>query len=423
MASERRLHGCTMRLIACRPLAGGAVYYRGVMTLRLMQAAALLALAACGATSSQSSAQQSATEKPFAVAEVTRFDAPWALTFLPGSGLPMTNMALVTEKAGKLWLVDATNGRKQEVTGIPAVASEGQGGLADVVAHRDFAGNQRIYLSFSERTEGGTTRAAVGYGRLIFSGPAVPGGPVGVSLQEFKVIWRGPSVDSSVHYSQRIAFAPDGTMFVSSGERFQFDPAQDPKSDLGKIIHMTDEGQRIGGQWYSMGHRNVLGLDVAPDGRLWETEMGPRGGDELNLIVQGRNYGWPKVSYGSHYSGIPIPDDHKSRGFEEPKVWWNPSISPSSLLIYTGDLFPQWKGDALIGALSGQALIRVDIDGDKARKADQWAMGARIRAVDQGPRGEIYLLEDGPGGRLLRLEPVERSVSRAGASSGELPRE
>ena len=134
--------------------------------------------------------------------------------------------------------------------------------------------------------------------------------------------------------------------------------------------------------------------------------MGPEGGDELNLIVEGRNYGWPRASHGSHYGGGPIPDDHKSPGFGEPKVWWNPAISPSSLLIYSGDMFPQWKGDALIGALSGQAFVRVDIDGDKARKADQWDMGKRIRAVDQGPRGEVYLLEDGAGARLLRLTPA-----------------
>ena len=190
--------------------------------------------------------------------------------------------------------------------------------------------------------------------------------------------------------------------------RFQFAPAQDPKVDLGKVIHMTAEGQRIGGHHYTLGHRNLLGIAFAPDGRLWETEMGPEGGDELNLIVQGRNYGWPNASYGSHYGGRDIPDDHKGKGFEEPKVWWNPSISPGGLLIYSGDLFPQWKGDAIIPALSGEALIRVDIDGDKARKANQWAMGARIRAADQGPGGEVYLLQDGEsGGRLLRLTPAQ----------------
>jgi len=369
------------------------------MTLRLIQGAALLILGACGAAPS-SSAQQSSSGKPFVASEVTRFEAPWAMDFLPGSGVPKTNIALVTEKAGKLWLVDVTSGQKQQVAGVPAVHVEGQGGLADVVVHPGFAGNQRIYLSFPEAGPNGTSGAVVGYGRLIL-GSGQP------RLDGFRIIWRQqPKVTGGGHYSERIAFAPDGTMFVSSGERQKFDPAQDPNVDLGKIIRMTDEGQRIGGLHYTMGHRNVLGLSFAPDGRLWETEMGPRGGDEVNLIVEGRNYGWPRASYGTHYDGRDIPDDHKGRGFEEPKVWWDPSISPGGLLIYTGDLFPQWKGDALIPALSGEAFIHVDINGDQARKADQWDMGARIRSVDQGPKGEVYLLEDGPGGRLLKLTPA-----------------
>jgi glucose/arabinose dehydrogenase len=148
----------------------------------------------------------------------------------------------------------------------------------------------------------------------------------------------------------------------------------------------------------------MLGIAFAPDGRLWSSEMGPQGGDELNLIVPGRNYGWPLASYGSNYGGGNIPDDHRGRRFEEPKVWWTPSVSPGGLLIYSSDLFRGWKGDALLPALSGEALIRVDIEGDRARKADHWPMGARIREVAQGPRGEVYLLED--GGRLLRLEPA-----------------
>ena len=375
------------------------------MTLRIMQSAGFLVLAACGAAPIQS--QESSSEKPFATAEVTSFNSPWAMTFLPGSGLPLTNVALVTEKGGKLWLLDTATGKKQEVSGVPSVKVAGQGGLGDVVAHPDFAGNQRIYLSYAEPGPNGTSGAALGYGRLLFTGPAVPGGPVGVSLQDFKVIWRqSPKVAGDGHFGHRIAFAPDGTMFVSSSDRQKMDPAQDPASDLGKILHMTAEGQRIGGHHYTKGHRNVLGLSFAPDGKLWTSEMGPQGGDEVNLIVQGRNYGWPRVSYGSHYGGSNIPDDHKAKGFEEPKVWWTPSISPGALMIYSGDLFPQWKGDALIGALSGEAFIRVDVDGENARKANQWAMGARIRAVDQGPDGAVYLLEDGPGGRLLKLTPT-----------------
>jgi len=367
------------------------------MTLRLMQTALLLIIAACSAAPSQSRGP-----RPFTVTPIARFNSPWAMDFLPGSGVPKTNMALVTEKAGKLWLIDVKTGQRQEVAGVPTVHVDAQGGLADVVAHPDFAGNLRIYLSFPEAGPNGTSGATVGYGRLIL-GQGQP------RLEGYKTIWRQqPKVRSAVHYSERIAFAPDGTMFVTSGERFQFTPAQDPKVDLGKIIHMTAEGQRIGGDYYTLGHRNLLGIAFAPDGRLWETEMGPMGGDELNLILPGRNYGWPKASNGSNYDGTDIPDHRPGDGFEPPKVWWNPSVSPSSLLIYTGDLFPQWKGDALIGALSGEALIHVRVRGDQAVKADQWDMGARIRAVDQGPRGEVYLLEDGDsGGRLLRLTPVK----------------
>lgn len=380
------------------------------MTRCLMPFAAVAALAACGASPGESASQESASARPFTVAEVATFEGPWAMTFLPGSGLPMTGAALVTEKSGKLWLLDTATGKKQEVAGVPAVKNAGQGGLGDVVAHPDFAGNQRIYLSFVEPGPDGTSGAALGYGRLIL-GQGAP------RIDGFKVIWRQtPKVTGNGHFGHRLVFAKDGTMFLSSSDRQKMTPAQDLGSDLGKIVHLTAEGQPVPGPWasrggraasyYTMGHRNVLGIDFAPDGRLWASEMGPQGGDELNLILAGRNYGWPRASYGSHYGGEDIPDDHAGQRFEEPKVWWNPAISPGGLIIYTGDLFPQWKGDALIPALSGEALIRVDIDGDKASKADQWAMNARIRAVDQGPRGEVYLLQDGDGAKLLRLDPA-----------------
>ncbi|MBA2635537.1 MAG: PQQ-dependent sugar dehydrogenase [Sphingomonas sp.] len=374
------------------------------MRAYLFQSLALVALAACGASppataEANSAGQRTEQGRPFTVTELSTFQAPWAMDFLPASGR-LANMALVTEKAGRLWLVDVASGSRQQVTGVPAVKAVGQGGLGDVVAHPGFAGNQRVYLSYVERGAGGISGAVLGYGRLML-GQGQP------RIDGFKVIWRQtPKVTGNGHYAHRIAFAPDGTLYLSSGEREKKQPAQDRNVDLGKIIHMTAEGQRIGGPFATMGHRNVLGLDFAPDGRLWAAEMGPQGGDEFNLIVPGRNYGWPEVSYGSHYGGEAIPDDHKARGFEEPKLWWNPAISPGALLIYSGNLFPQWKGDALIAALSGQALVRVDIEGDRARKANQWDMGTRIRAVDQGPDGAVYLLEDGDGGRLLRLDPV-----------------
>lgn len=380
-------------------------------TKRLLQGAAALGVAACSVSSPP---EASAAEPPFAVTEVAVFESPWALDFLPGSGVPMTNTALLSEREGRLWLVDVATGTKSAVTGVPQAHVAGQGGLGDVVAHPDFAGNQRVYLSFVEPGPDGTSGAAVGYGRLIL-GQGEP------RLEAFKVIWRqSPKVTGNGHFAHRIAFAKDGTMFVSSGDRQKMDPAQDLAGQLGKILHMTAEGaplpqpqidESVGPSGrdpfvWSYGHRNPLGIAFAPDGRLWSTEMGPQGGDELNLIEKGRNYGWPAVSYGSHYGGADIPDQQPGVGYAEPKAWWNPSISPGGLLIYTGDLFKGWKGDALIPALSGQALIRVDIDGDKATKANRWDMGRRIRAADQGPDGSIYLIVDErSGGKLLKLTP------------------
>jgi glucose/arabinose dehydrogenase len=362
---------------------------------------------------SQGAAQaESRSKRPFIVKEIAKFSTPWAMAFLPGSGVPLTNMALLTEKEGRLWLVDVASGKRTAVSGVPQVVVAGQGGLGDVMPHPDFAGNRRVYLSYVEGGPNGTSGAALGYGTLDLSNPDAP------ALKDFKVIWRQqPKVTGTGHFSHRIAFGPDGLLYLSSGERQKFDPAQDMSMNLGKILRLTDEGAPapgnpwasrggIAAQFWTIGHRNVLGLSFAADGRLWAGEMGPQGGDEVNLILPGRNYGWPRVSNGSHYDGRDIPDHKPRDGFEAPKVWWNPSISPGALMIYTGDKFPAWKGDALVGALSGEAFIRVDIDGDQARKADEWPMDARIRAVDQGPDGSVYLLEDGPsGGRLLRLDP------------------
>ena len=381
------------------------------MSRNILQVAVVMSL--CAACQSEGTAQPKARgDQPFAIVEVAEFSTPWAMAFLPGSGLPLTNLALLTEKEGKLWLVDVTNGKRTAVAGVPAVKVAGQGGLGDVMPHPDFAGNQRVYLSFVEAGPDGTSGAALGYGRLDLSNAAAP------QLRDFKVIWRQqPKVGGNGHFSHRIAFGPDGFLYLTSGDRQKMAPAQELGGNLGKVLRLTDEGAPAPGnpfasrggvaaEFWSIGHRNGLGLQFAPDGRLWEAEMGPEGGDEINLILPGRNYGWPRASNGSHYGGGEIPDHKAGDGFEAPKVWWTPSISPGALLIYTGDKFPQWKGDALVGALSGEALIRIDIDGDRARKAEQWPMNARIRAVDQGPDGNIYLLEDGQsGGRLLRLDP------------------
>ncbi|HVF36832.1 MAG TPA: PQQ-dependent sugar dehydrogenase [Sphingomicrobium sp.] len=373
-----------------------------------------LALIACSAGSSGADSQgggAASTRQPFTIVPVAKFDSPWAMAFLPGSGVPLTNMALLTEKDGRLWLVDVSNGRKVAVAGAPKAVVAGQGGLGDVMPHPDFAGNRRVYLSFVEAGTGGTG-AALGYGTLDLANRERP------ALRDFRVIWRQqPKVDGNGHFSHRIAFGRDGFLYLSSGDRQKMSPAQDLTGNLGKILRLTHEGAPAprnpwssrGGaaaQFWTIGHRNALGLAFSPDGRLWASEMGPQGGDEFNLIVAGKNYGWPKVSNGSDYGGKDIPDHKPRDGYETPKLWWGATIAPGGLLIYNGNKFPGWKGDALIPALAGKALVRVDLNGDRARKADQWPMGERIRAVDEGPNGSIYLLED--GGRLLRLDPVSR---------------
>lgn len=379
-------------------------------TLSLLITASLI-VAACQPVASDAAAGGS-SEKPFDTAVAADFDEPWAMAFLPGSGVPMTDMALVTEKRGKLLLVDTKTGIATLVEGGPSVAYGGQGGLGDVIVHPDFAGNRVIYLSYAEAGKGGYG-AAVARAKLeIAAGKAV--------LTDMQVIWRQePKVSGQGHYGHRLAFGPDGMLYISSGERQKFDPAQDLNQNLGKIVRLTDSGMipsdnpfynqgRIKAQIWSYGHRNPLGLAFDEQGRLWNQEMGPAHGDELNLVKKAANYGYPKVSNGDHYDGRNIPDHAPGDGFEAPKVFWNPAISPGGLMIYSGNMFKAWKGSAFIGGLGAKALVRVKLDGENASKADQWDMGARIREVEQGPDGAIWLLEDGRNGsqgRLLKLTP------------------
>jgi aldose sugar dehydrogenase len=374
--------------------------------------ALLLTMACCTGAGAMKQAVEAPTDAPFTVTEMGTFKDPWAMTFLPNGS------AFITQKGGVL-VLRYHHGQVMTVTGTPKVATGGQGGLGDIVLHPDFAKNGFVYLSWVEEGEG--CRGAV-VGRATFVEAHL-----GPALQGLKIIWRQtPKVSGKGHFGHRIAFGPDRKLYISSGERQKFDPAQDMFGNLGKIVRLNDDGSRADDnpfqkaalplsrdtkameQIWSRGHRNPLGLAFDTAGRLWETEMGPKGGDELNLITRGANYGYPKVSNGSHYDGRDIPDHKAGDGFEAPKLWWNPSISPASLMIYTGALFPAWKGDAFIGALSGEALIRVHLDGETATKADQWSMKTRIREVEQGPDGAIWLLEDGEKGRLLRLTPKEK---------------
>ena len=338
-----------------------------------------------------------AQSTPFTVTELGDFDSPWAMEFLPDGRL------LVTEQRGALKLY-TEGGAISEIGGVPEVSYGGQGGLGDVVLHPDFADNGLIYMSYAEAGDGGTRGAAVARAKLKLDGS-------GGELTDVEVIWRQqPKVDGGGHYGHRIAFGPDGFLYLSSGERQKFDPAQDMNANLGKIVRLNDDGSLpddnpfggdlgVSAQIWTLGHRNPLGLAFDSRGRLWNVEMGPMGGDELNLVERGANYGYPIVSNGDHYDGTVIPDHRTRPEFKAPAVFWNPVISPSSLLFYSGSEFPEWQGDAFIGGLSSQSIVRIEFDGDSAREAERFAMGMRIRAIEQGPDGAIWMLEDGREGR------------------------
>jgi glucose/arabinose dehydrogenase len=344
---------------------------------------------------------------PFTATPVAKFEEPWAMTFLPDGRL------LVTEKPGRLLVVTQDGQKSKTVAGLPDVDYGGQGGLGDIVLHPDFGDNGVVYLSYAEAGDDDTRGAVVARGRLQLDDD-------GGSLHDMAVIWRQtPKVTGSGHYGHRIAFSEDGYLFISSGDRQKFDPAQDMQGNLGKIVRLHDDGTvpednpffeegGVTAEIWTLGHRNPLGLAFDSQGRLWNQEMGPRHGDELNLVKPALNYGYPLVSNGDHYSGKEIPDHDTRPDLEAPKAYWVPAISPAGLMIYYGDLFADWKGSAFLGGLSSEALVRVEFDGDNAREAERFEMGARIREVEQGPDGAIWLLEDdrkSSQGRLLKLTP------------------
>ncbi len=361
-----------------------------------------------GAAYAQTASTAMTQGHTFTTTEVAKFNAPWAMTFLPDGRL------LVTEMAGALRLYDPASKKTGTITGTPDTKRISQGGLGDVVLHPQFASNGMVYLSYVETGEGGFG-GAVARAKLVLDDQG------GGKLENLSVIWRqAPKLSGEGHFGYRIAFDGDGLLWISSSERQAFDPAQDMKTNLGKIIRLKDDGslpdgnpfadrKDVGAQAWSLGHRNILGLAFDAKGQLWAHEMGPKGGDEFNRIEKGFNYGYPIVSNGDHYDGRVIPDHDTRPEFIPPAVTWNPVISPAGLVIYSGTQFPAWQGDAFIGGLSSKALVRVEFDGKGgAKEAQRFDMQRRIREVEQGPDGALWLLEDGNKdgqGWLLKLTP------------------
>jgi glucose/arabinose dehydrogenase len=323
---------------------------------------------------------------------------PWGLAFLPDGRM------LVTERPGRLRLVTKDGTISEPLTGVPEVFAKGQGGLLDVALDPNFASNGLVYLSYSEPGEGG-------------AGTAVARGKLGeASLDDVEVIFRQkPKVDGGNHFGSRLVFAPDGKLFVTLGERFTFEPAQDLSTDLGKIVRINPDGSVpddnpfVGQEGalpeiWSYGHRNVQGAAIHPEtGILWENEFGPLGGDELNVPEAGKNYGWPVVSWGKHYDGRDIPEPPTHPEFTDAIYHWNPVISPSGMTFYTADTIPAWKGNLLIGGLSSEGIVRLTLDGEKVIDEERIPLGDRIRDVVQGPDGAVYALTDNDNGKILRL--------------------
>ena len=362
---------------------------------------------ACTAQAQQAPRSSTPESRPFPgrVVEVAGgLEHPWALAFLPDGRM------LVTERPGRLRLVGPDGKVSAPLGGVPPVHAQGQGGLLDVALDPRFAQNRLVYLSYAEPGEGATASTAVARGRLGDGG-----------LEDVEVIYRQvPKVESRGHYGSRLVFGADGLLFVTQGERMAFrEQAQDLGSGLGKIVRIHPDGKvpednpfvgRTGArpETWSYGHRNVQAAALHPEtGQLWTVEHGARGGDEVNLPRAGRNYGWPVITYGVDYSGAKIGEGTAKSGMEQPVYWWDPVIAPSGATFYTGGAYPGWKGSLLVGSLTPGALVRLTLDGERVVGEERYLeeRGERIRDVQQGPDGLVYLVTDHAKGRILRLLP------------------
>lgn len=333
---------------------------------------------------------------------------PWAIAFLPDG------KKLVTERPGRLRILDR-DGRLLDdpVAGVPEVAAVGQGGLLDVVPSPDFASSRRIYFSYAE-PRGVVNGTAVAHARLVETGGSA-------KLEDVTVIFRQePGRGGGFHFGSRLAFAPDGNLFVTLGERNAMQPAQDLTGHLGKVVRIAPDGsvpkdnpfvgrEDARPEIWSYGHRNPQGAAIHPEtGRLWIHEHGARGGDEINIPEAGKNYGWPVIAYGRHYSGAKIGEGTHKEGMEQPIHYWDPSIAPSGMAFYTGDAFPAWRGNLFVGALVLRHLQRLELDGEKVVNEERLLIGygERIRDVRQAPDGSLWVLTDARSGRVLRLSPA-----------------
>ena len=372
---------------------------------------------------------------PFTMTPVTTFNLPWRIAFLPDGRM------VITEKVGPVWLV-TQKGEKTPIGNVPAVLYQGQGGMLGVFVSPHYATDRSIYLTYAEPGDDGSS-LALARARLAI-------GENDAKLEGLQVLWRQMPKGRGGQFGAQIAFAPDGqSLFLTVGDRQRMTPAQDPDQALGKILHLTLDGKPASGnpragpkgaasvplinpprdtevaktapvvstytftgpnlapsETWTTGHRTPYGLAFGPDGRLWEMEHGPRGGDELNLIEPGKNYGWPLVSYSMNYNGVPIASPDTRSDLTKPVIYWTPVIAPGNLTFYNGTMFPQWRGSALVSGIASRTLNRITFDGKGgAMPAERWDVGHRIRDVEVGPDGALWMLEDGNPGGLFRVTP------------------
>jgi glucose/arabinose dehydrogenase len=358
----------------------------------------------CVLASSASAAQFPSKAGPLDVITVAQgLDHPWGLAFLPDGRM------LVTERPGRIRIVDRDGHLSKPIAGVPEVYARGEGGLLDVALDPNFASNSLIYFAFAEAGEGG---AATSVARAKLAGDR---------LEQLTIIFRQrPKVEGSAHFGARLLFLKDGTLLVTLGERNARDLIPDLKSDMGKIVRINPDGtvpkdnpfvgrSDVAPEIYSLGHRNVQGAAINPaTGELWTGEHGAQGGDEINIPKPGKNYGWDVIAYGKEYSGAKIGEGTAKPGLEQPIYYWDPSIAPSGMAFYTGGKFPAWRGNLFVAALKYRMLVRLEVDGERVFGEERLleGMGQRLRDVVQGPDGYLYLLTDEDDGRILRLEPA-----------------